>query len=89
MTFSVVFAYVADITQEHERSMAYGLVWLLFCSIGFLFCLYYTQYLILQSVKLLKTDIFNSSLANQFQPEVGLKYSHPVLWLLLNIPLLC
>ena len=26
MTFSVVFAYVADITQEHERSMAYGLV---------------------------------------------------------------
>ncbi|MEE6528587.1 hypothetical protein FKM82_031084, partial [Ascaphus truei] len=26
VTFSVVFAYVADITQEHERSMAYGLV---------------------------------------------------------------
>ncbi|XP_052587335.1 hippocampus abundant transcript 1 protein isoform X2 [Peromyscus californicus insignis] len=25
VTFSVVFAYVADITQEHERSMAYGL----------------------------------------------------------------
>ncbi|KAM7054079.1 hippocampus abundant transcript 1 protein isoform 2-T2 [Molossus nigricans] len=24
VTFSVVFAYVADITQEHERSMAYG-----------------------------------------------------------------
>lgn len=29
VTFSVVFAYVADITQEHERSMAYGLVCLL------------------------------------------------------------
>uniref|UniRef100_A0A2K5C8B0 Major facilitator superfamily (MFS) profile domain-containing protein n=1 Tax=Aotus nancymaae TaxID=37293 RepID=A0A2K5C8B0_AOTNA len=26
VTFSVVFAYVADLTQEHERSMAYGLV---------------------------------------------------------------
>uniref|UniRef100_A0A8C9UAG5 Hippocampus abundant transcript 1 protein n=1 Tax=Scleropages formosus TaxID=113540 RepID=A0A8C9UAG5_SCLFO len=26
VTFSVVFAYVADITQEHERSTAYGLV---------------------------------------------------------------
>lgn len=29
VTFSVVFAYVADITQEHERSMAYGLVCLI------------------------------------------------------------
>lgn len=29
VTFSVVFAYVADITQEHERSMAYGLVCIL------------------------------------------------------------
>ncbi|KAG2463461.1 MF14A protein, partial [Polypterus senegalus] len=26
VTFSVIFAYVADITQEHERSTAYGLV---------------------------------------------------------------
>ncbi|XP_041855426.1 hippocampus abundant transcript-like protein 1 [Melanotaenia boesemani] len=26
VTFSVVFAYVADITEEHERSTAYGLV---------------------------------------------------------------
>lgn len=26
VTFSVIFAYVADITQEHERSMAYGMV---------------------------------------------------------------
>uniref|UniRef100_UPI00358FF301 hippocampus abundant transcript 1 protein isoform X2 n=1 Tax=Myxine glutinosa TaxID=7769 RepID=UPI00358FF301 len=26
VTFSVVFAYVADVTQEHERSTAYGLV---------------------------------------------------------------
>lgn len=26
MTFSVVFAYVADITEESERSSAYGLV---------------------------------------------------------------
>ncbi|XP_028312484.1 hippocampus abundant transcript 1 protein [Gouania willdenowi] len=26
VTFSVIFAYVADITEEHERSMAYGLV---------------------------------------------------------------
>uniref|UniRef100_A0A1B6CFG6 Major facilitator superfamily (MFS) profile domain-containing protein n=1 Tax=Clastoptera arizonana TaxID=38151 RepID=A0A1B6CFG6_9HEMI len=26
VTFSVVFAYVADVTEEHERSMAYGLV---------------------------------------------------------------
>lgn len=26
MTFSVIFAYVADITEEHERSTAYGLV---------------------------------------------------------------
>lgn len=43
--------------------------------------------LTLQSVKLLKTDISNSFLANHFQPEVGLNYSHPVLWLLLNIPL--
>ncbi|KAL8203401.1 UNVERIFIED_CONTAM: Hippocampus abundant transcript 1 protein [Gekko kuhli] len=25
VTFSVIFAYVADITQEHERSTAYGL----------------------------------------------------------------
>lgn len=32
VTFSVVFAYVADITQEHERSMAYGLVCILFSS---------------------------------------------------------
>ncbi|KAM4708356.1 hippocampus abundant transcript-like protein 1 [Discoglossus pictus] len=26
VTFSIIFAYVADITQEHERSTAYGLV---------------------------------------------------------------
>lgn len=26
VTFSVIFAYVADITQEHERTMAYGMV---------------------------------------------------------------
>lgn len=26
VTFSVVFAYVADVTTEHERSAAYGLV---------------------------------------------------------------
>ncbi|KAA8592873.1 hypothetical protein FQN60_018328 [Etheostoma spectabile] len=26
LTFSVIFAYVADITEEHERSTAYGLV---------------------------------------------------------------
>lgn len=26
VTFSVIFAYVADITKEHERSTAYGLV---------------------------------------------------------------
>ena len=26
MTFSVVFAYVADITSEEDRSSAYGLV---------------------------------------------------------------
>lgn len=26
VTFSVIFAYVADITQEHKRSTAYGLV---------------------------------------------------------------
>jgi predicted MFS family arabinose efflux permease len=26
VTFSVVFAYVADVTEEHERSWAYGLV---------------------------------------------------------------
>ncbi|XP_048833291.1 hippocampus abundant transcript 1 protein-like [Brienomyrus brachyistius] len=26
VTFSVIFAYVADITQDHERSTAYGLV---------------------------------------------------------------
>jgi hypothetical protein len=36
VTFSVVFAYVADITQEHERSMAYGLVRIL---VLFLTCL--------------------------------------------------
>lgn len=33
MTFSVVFAYVADITQEHERSMAYGLVCIYFLAL--------------------------------------------------------
>ena len=26
VTFSVVFAYVADITEEEDRSAAYGLV---------------------------------------------------------------
>ena len=26
MTFSVVFAYVADVTEEADRSAAYGLV---------------------------------------------------------------
>lgn len=36
MTFSVVFAYVADITQEHERSMAYGLVYAVFLYIQIL-----------------------------------------------------
>lgn len=29
VTFSVIFAYVADITEEHERSTAYGLVTML------------------------------------------------------------
>lgn len=32
VTFSVIFAYVADITQEHERSTAYGLVSRPLCS---------------------------------------------------------
>ena len=32
VTFSVVFAYVADVTEEHERSQAYGLVKLSFCA---------------------------------------------------------
>jgi len=27
VTFSVVFAYVADVTTEEDRSAAYGLVW--------------------------------------------------------------
>lgn len=32
VTFSVIFAYVADFTQEHERSTAYGWVrWWTFC----------------------------------------------------------
>ena len=31
VTFSVIFAYVADITEEHERSTAYGLVMALVC----------------------------------------------------------
>lgn len=26
VTFSVIFAYVADVTEEHERNTAYGLV---------------------------------------------------------------
>lgn len=30
VTFSVVFAYVADITDEDDRSAAYGLVSLIF-----------------------------------------------------------
>lgn len=34
VTFSVVFAYVADITQEHERSMAYGLVCIFFLTLS-------------------------------------------------------
>lgn len=29
VTFSVIFAYVADVTEEQERSTAYGLVGLL------------------------------------------------------------
>lgn len=29
VTFSVVFAYVADVTEENERSLAYGLVGML------------------------------------------------------------
>ena len=33
VTFSVVFAYVADITTEEDRSQAYGLVSLLPCLI--------------------------------------------------------
>lgn len=32
----MVFAYVADITQEHERSMAYGLVYAVFLYIQIL-----------------------------------------------------
>lgn len=31
VTFSVIFAYVADVTTEHERSTAYGLVRLQTC----------------------------------------------------------
>lgn len=30
VTFSVVFAYVADVTEEHERSFSYGLVSIVF-----------------------------------------------------------
>lgn len=30
VTFSVIFAYVADVTDERERSTAYGLVSTLF-----------------------------------------------------------
>lgn len=32
VTFSVVFAYVADCTEENERSTAYGLVSTFACS---------------------------------------------------------
>lgn len=35
VTFSVIFAYVADITQEHERTTAYGLVRSRFCQSAF------------------------------------------------------
>ena len=31
VTFSVVFAYVADCTDENERSTAYGLVCMITC----------------------------------------------------------
>ena len=31
VTFSVVFAYVADCTDENERSTAYGFVCLIIC----------------------------------------------------------
>lgn len=44
VTFSVVFAYVADITQEHERSMAYGLVCILFSPSSLLCLLQNTLY---------------------------------------------
>lgn len=46
VTFSVIFAYVADITQEHERSTAYGLVrrWSTkICVFKHLQCVYITQ----------------------------------------------
>ncbi|KAI3372171.1 hypothetical protein L3Q82_007023 [Scortum barcoo] len=39
VTFSVIFAYVADITEEHERSTAYGLG-KVFVSYSFLFSLF-------------------------------------------------
>lgn len=57
MTFSVVFAYVADITQEHERSMAYGLV----CILGALF-LWYS--VLNTSGKAFQNCLFVSSLAS-------------------------
>lgn len=37
-TFSVVFAYVADVTEENQRSLAYGLVRPFFCSAVFYIC---------------------------------------------------
>lgn len=52
VTFSVVFAYVADITQEHERSMAYGLVCIFFLTL---------------SVSVVNTSALNTSVRKGFQ----------------------
>lgn len=57
VTFSVVFAYVADITQEHERSMAYGLV----CIVWALFLWY----------SVLSPSVFNAFQSCIFVPSVA------------------
>lgn len=87
MTFSVVFAYVADITQEHERSMAYGLVCIFFNSL----CLWYS---------VLNTSVGKAFQNHYFCSLPGKSgsvwsrvflitgYCHPLLELLLNILLL-
>ena len=38
VTFSVVFAYVADCTDENDRTMSYGVVSVFICMYRLLFC---------------------------------------------------
>ncbi|NXS76672.1 MF14B protein, partial [Pandion haliaetus] len=87
VTFSVIFAYVADVTQEHERITAYGLPTFCFLYVFirlFIMFQYFFCFFVLQSLKKVRKDstvlLICVTVFLSYLPEAG-QYSSFFLYL--------